>query len=209
MLLLIISVVVTMAEVSSALQILQLDKSRSWLSWLGNDELILVFVLVLMPSAMVCVVAFGVITTTLDRLLATLEGFCDFAESMVACGVVTVDGKNETRNPAALIKVQSWNRMSMNEQNDQARGLLEQFFKLKSLFLTYNKLIGPLTLVMVFMTTVSTIHGISDVLQSKDGRTSKRGDWEKWAYLARYALFLSILDRGHRAKALVSAKRFL
>ena len=73
MLLLIICVVITMAEVSSALSILQLDKSRSWLSWLGigNYELtILVFMLVLMPSAMVHVVAFGVITTTLDMLLA-------------------------------------------------------------------------------------------------------------------------------------------
>ena len=92
---------------------------------------------------------------------------------------------------------------SIFNQQAQAVYLLQRFRAVQYLFLTYNKLMGPLVLVAVITSTVGAIDSTKGLLTPNDNALHVSRWWAHFLYFASHCISLTVLDSGHRARNLV------
>ena len=82
-----------------------------------------------------------------------------------------------------------------------AENLLHHFRPLQSLLSNYNRLLGPLVLVMIVTSTVNSINTVNHLLKPRGGVGV---GWVHWVHLAQRCIYLTMLDDGHRARKTVT-----
>lgn len=194
----------TLISVVFAVTLLGLEKSHSWFRSLGTYTYsITVLLFIIWPCFLTHEVTFTLMATTLDRILVIFEGFCDYAEC-VAVGHRDIPTKTVLPTRTLNIQVQpAMQSYSIFNQQAQAVYLLQRFRAVQYLFLTYNKLMGPLVLVAVITSTVGAIDSTKGLLTPNDNALHVSRWWAHFLYFASHCISLTVLDSGHRARNLV------
>ena len=134
---------------------------NSWRGWLKGYPYTVAVALLLWSSGMVCVVVLALVATILDKMLTILDQICDYAENLLLCPTVVVaTGYKCSHKTLTIIEVEPKRTESAaaddaSDENFAAEKLLEHFHTLQRLFLTFNRLLGPIVLVTIVTSTLN------------------------------------------------------
>ena len=179
-----------------------LQGSDSRYAWLDGYPYDTALYLLLWPTGMAYVVVLALATTSLDRMLIMLDQICVHAENLVSCSTAAVAGPKRSHTILTIeVEPKKAKIGTVNELNLAAEDLLQHFRNLQSLFKSYNRLIGPVVLVMIFTSTLLLIEAVTALLAPKDWVNV---GWLNLVYMAQCCVYLTVLDDGHRATNVVS-----
>ena len=208
-----VTVAVTVVFIQSVMLSLFLSKangSQSRLFTLLGNRLyaILAFFFMSGPLFMVHVVGFAMATSGMDRTLEILEEFCDHIHSLVqqSPGETIMEETGPiTHHDHLYIKLRPKESSHTRQlQELHARHLADQFYAIQTLFLTYNRLLGPLVLVMIFTGTMGTIDVMAGFLEPANATITTIYSYYKVLLVVKYVLFFTLLDYGYRSSNLVT-----
>ena len=92
-------------------------------------------------------------------------------------------------------------------QELHASHLADQFYAIQALFLTYNRLIGPLVLCIIFTGTTGTIDVMAGFMKRTAANLAAIYSYYKVLIVVKYGLFFTLLDYGYRSNNLVTTAR--
>ena len=204
-LLLLSCMIVTLENMSFAIILREASLIRDypWRNWLKGYPYSLSVFLLGWAISMAHVIVFALVVTSLDKMLRRLDGLCDYAESLIMrCSGNTTTGYNVSHVTLNIEVEPKKTTTAVSNRNTEVQNLLLHFRRLQSLFSTYNRLVGPLVLVMIVTSTVNLIDAINHLLNPRGG-VSNNG-WGHWVHMTQRCIYLTVLDDGHRARKMVS-----
>lgn len=196
-------IAVTIQSVFMGLINSTVNRDQSWFCALGNNAYVIIAVIMMTwPMYTSLAFAFAVTTSSMDRMLGIFEEVCDHVESLVPSHLYAeevgpiLDGR-------LYVKPRPKERVHGPIQYVHIRPIVDQFYAVQSLFLAYNRLVGPLILLMIFISTMGTIDVMTEFLKPKDEALSVIYSWLMVLEIVEYGVYFTLLDYGYRSSNLV------
>lgn len=200
--------------VLGSLTTLLVDRTNSW--FYDVNEIIvtlLCFVFLILPNALIVFVVFTLINSTVYILVDLFVEFCGQVEHCIKSQRELMVLKNLDYAYIHRFRTPGGNKVeTMGSLWSKGKQLQQAFRDIQGLFSKYDKIFGPLILLLVVSCTMGAIQSLNGILNSGDEVRRKIYRAHPWANLIRNILFLTILDVGYKARELVSiatGRRFI
>ena len=132
-------------------------------------------------------------------MLVAFDGLCAQAENLVCYSKYATTG---FKLSYVVLNIEAEPmKMAGTDRNVEVKSVIRNFRVLQSLFHCYDKLMGPLVLIMIVTSTMILIDTTTNLLKPRDGANA---GWSHVVYMAQRCIYLTVLDTGHRATNLVN-----